>query len=174
MTDRTAQCPPRLIAVGDIVATYSEPLRAWTAAQITGLGASWGIDGQAGVLEMDWSGPEPDSVEDLGELRPLRLTHHAHRNRLSHCNFEWLLPRGYKVIGNAPLLREGLADGFSSGWRVGEQLASQRRWDSGEGNDPGHLSLDAIQLGSLLRGSTPMVEVWRLKAGEIESLHCAT
>lgn len=160
--------------MGDIVATYSEPLRAWTAAQITGLGATWGINGQAGVLELDWSGPEPDSLGDLGDLRPLRLTHHAHRNRLSHCNFEWLLPRGYKVIGNAPLLRDGLADGFSSGWRVGEQLASQRRWDSGEGNsDPGDLSLDATQLASLLSRYVPMAEVWRLKVGEIESLNCA-
>ena len=89
-------------------------------------------------------------------------------------DFEWLLPRGYKSIGNAPLLRDGLADGFSSGWRVGEQLASQRRWDSGECNsDPGDLSLDATQLASLLGRSVTMAEVQRLKVGEIESLNCA-
>ncbi|MFZ1286888.1 MAG: hypothetical protein WAR57_07610, partial [Candidatus Phosphoribacter sp.] len=174
MTSRATPGPPRPIAVGDIVATYSEPLRAWTAAQITGLGARCGADSQAGVLDLDWSGPEPESMGDLGELRPLRLTHGLHRNRLSHCNFDWLLPRGYKVIGNAPLLHEGLSDGFGGVWRVGDQLARQRRWDSGEGNgDPGDLSLDATQLAQLLSTSIPTAEVWGLQVGEIESLNCA-
>lgn len=55
--------PPRPIAVGNIVATYSDDLGEWTAAQITDLEPNWKT---AGMLELDWSGPEPSSVADLG------------------------------------------------------------------------------------------------------------
>lgn len=174
MTAQPADGPPRPIAVGDIVAAYSEPLRAWTAAQITALGGDWGITEQAGVLELDWSGPEPITVSDLGELRPLHLTHHAHRNRLSHCNFEWLLPRNYKVLGPAPLLVEGLAAGYSSGWRIGQQLAVQRRWDAGDADrDPGDLAIRSADLTALLERSVPTPEVWQLDVAGVQTLNCA-
>jgi hypothetical protein len=173
VTAQPADGPPRPISVGDIVASYSEPLRAWTAAQITGLGGTFGITRKAAVLELDWAGPEPTSVSDLGELRPLRLSHHAHRDRLSHCNFDWLLPRNYKVIGSAPLLREGMADGYSSGWRIGEQLAAQRRWDSGvRERDPGDLSLQASELERFM-DRAPLPDVWRLEVNGISMLDCA-
>lgn len=168
-----ADAPPRLISVGDVVATYSEPLRAWTAAQVTGVGGKWGITGQAGVLDLDWSGSEPDAIGDLGELRPLRLTHHAHRNRLSHINVEWLLPRTYKTLGSTSLIVEGLADGYSAGWRVGQQLAAQRRWEAGgPDRDPGDLSLTATDLAAYLERAAPMPDVWRVDVVDVERLNC--
>ncbi|TCJ28076.1 hypothetical protein [Nocardioides jejuensis] len=174
MTAQSVEGPPRPIAVGDIVASHSDALDAWTAAQITGLGRTWGATGQAAVLELDWSGPEPAKVGDLGDLRPLRLTHHAHRNQPSHCNYDWLLPRNYKVLGSAPLLLDGMSNSFASGWRLGEQLELQRRWDVGQSDrDTRSISLPASDLTSLLDQPAPMPEVWRLKVNDIESLNCA-
>jgi hypothetical protein len=51
--------PARPIAPGDIVAAYSEALGEWTAAQVTDLDPAWC---KAGVLDLDWSGSEPESV----------------------------------------------------------------------------------------------------------------
>ena len=71
MTRKKETSPPRPIAPGDVVVTYSDELGEWTAAQITDLNPGWRT---AGVLELDWSGPEPLSVDDLGTPVPLRLT----------------------------------------------------------------------------------------------------
>ncbi|MEV7617631.1 hypothetical protein [Streptomyces sp. NPDC089799] len=79
--------PPRLLAAGDVVAVYAEALGAWTASQVTGIDAEAKC---AAVLELDWSGPEPATVADLGEVRPLRLTHHSWSGKLSHCNQGWV------------------------------------------------------------------------------------
>jgi hypothetical protein len=65
MTRQKETSPPRPIALGDVVAAYSEELGEWTAAQVTDLDPAWRT---AGVLELDWSGSEPSSVEDLGEF----------------------------------------------------------------------------------------------------------
>ena len=100
VTRQRGAVPPRPIAPGDVVAAYSEELGEWTAAQVTDLDPAWRT---AGVLDLDWSGPEPHSVDDIGELVPLRLTHHSHSGGLHHCNYEWLLPRGFKVIGREEL-----------------------------------------------------------------------
>ncbi|MER7338581.1 hypothetical protein ABT403_12080 [Streptomyces sp. NPDC000075] len=42
--------PPRPVAVGDVVAVYSEALGAWTASQVTGLDAA---AKSAAVLELN-------------------------------------------------------------------------------------------------------------------------
>ena len=73
--------PARPIAPGDVVACYSEDLGEWSAAQITDLNPEWK---KAGVLELDWSGPEPRAASDLGHVRPLVLTHHAWAGKLAH------------------------------------------------------------------------------------------
>ncbi|MFJ3876995.1 hypothetical protein ACIPW5_06005 [Streptomyces sp. NPDC090077] len=96
--------PPRPVAVGDVVAVHSEALGAWTASQITGLDAAARC---AAVLELDWSGPEPLTVADLGDVRPLRLTHHNWNGRPSHCNHGWVLPRSFKVVGSLLPLMTG-------------------------------------------------------------------
>src|SRR5438105_2219373 len=99
--DSKANKPPRPIGPGDVVACFAEELGEWTAAQITDLNPG---SKRAGVLELEWSGPEPSSVADLGRVSALVLTHHAWENKTSHTNLEWVLPRSYKVIGSLPLL----------------------------------------------------------------------
>ena len=168
--------PPRPIAAGDVVATYSDELGEWTAAQITCVTDAdpfWRA-GTAAVLELDWSGPEPLSVEDLGTLRPLRLTHHSHSGGLSHCHFEWLLPRSYKVIGQAELLTDEKPRAYTTGWRVCQQLASQRRWDLGQrDDDPRTRALSGAQIGRFASESQAFPELLRVTVEAIDSLDCA-
>ncbi|QFG20359.1 hypothetical protein [Actinomadura sp. WMMB 499] len=125
--------PPRPIAAGDVVAAFSSELGEWTAAQIVRLDAG---SENAAVLDLDWSGPEPMTVGELGDVSPLRLTHHSWNGRLSYCNFEWVLPRSYKVVGRLPLLHDKASNSYGGGWRLGDQLARQRRWDAGMREDP--------------------------------------
>jgi hypothetical protein len=173
MPRRKPSGPPRPIAPGDVVAAYSEPLGEWTAAQITDLNADWKT---AGILELDWSGPEPGSTADLGEVCPLRLTHHAWNGKLSHCNYEWILPRSYKVIGSMPLIHTEPSHSFSKGWRLGEQLAHQRRWDSGNHepwSDPRTLDLTGNDLDQALDQPAALRdEIRALSITPVESLDC--
>lgn len=157
--------PARPIAAGDIVATYSVELGEWTAAQITRVTDADPIwcAGIAAVLELDWSGPEPVSVKDLGKLRPLSLTHHSHRGALSHCHFEWLLPRSYKVIGRAELLTDEKPRAYSVGWRVGQQLSSQRGWDQGQrADDPRDRTFSGAQISRFSRAAETFLELLRV------------
>ncbi|MFD8978500.1 hypothetical protein [Streptomyces sp. NPDC059564] len=124
--------PPRPVAVGDVVAVYSEALGAWTASQVTGLDAAAKC---GAVLELDWSGPEPAAVANLGDVQPLRLTHHSWGGKLSHCNHGWVLPRSFTVIGSLPPLVTEPSYSYGSAWGRGEQLARQRNWDSGDRED---------------------------------------
>ncbi|MFI5908597.1 hypothetical protein [Dactylosporangium sp. NPDC051541] len=160
--------PPRAVAPGDVVAAYSEELGEWTAAQVTNLDPAGRT---TGVLELDWSGPEPSSLADLGELRELTLTHHAHSGRLSYRNYEWLLPRGYKVLGNAPLLEDGKSNSYSGGWYIGDQLASQRRWDRGERitHHPGRRSFFGHELAELVARGEPLTELWNVSVDRIDA-----
>ncbi|MEU6375118.1 hypothetical protein [Streptomyces sp. NPDC046909] len=121
--------PPRPVAVGDVVAVYSDALDAWTASQITGIDAASQC---AAVLELDWSGPEPATVADLDDVRPLRLTHHSWNGTLAYCNHTWVLPRSFAVIGALPPLVTEPSYAYASAWGKGEQLARQRHWDSGD------------------------------------------
>lgn len=161
--------PPRPIAVGDVVTAYSDDLGEWTAAQITDLDPKWKT---AGVLEFDWSGPEPASLADVGQLKPLVLTHHAHTGRLSHCNFEWLLPRGYKRLGNTGLVHDRKSNSYSAGWGIGRQLAAQRRWDSGERTAPVGIKTysEAEFRAAAVAGATSTV--WDVEITDIDSLDC--
>ncbi|MFD5034110.1 hypothetical protein ACFWM0_27445 [Streptomyces sp. NPDC058405] len=124
--------PPRPLAVGDVVAVHSEALGAWTASQVTSIDAAAKC---AAVLELDWSGPEPATVADLGDVQPLRLTHHSWGGKLSHCNHGWVLPKSFRVIGSLPPLVTEPSYSYSSAWGRGEQLARQRHWDSGDRED---------------------------------------
>ncbi|MCF2526974.1 hypothetical protein [Yinghuangia soli] len=119
--------PSRPIAAGDVVAVYSEALGEWTAAQITGVDAT---EKRAAVVELDWSGPRPSTAADLGDVQPLRLTHHSWNGNLSYSNLSWDLPRSYTVIGSLPVLVPEPSPAYSS-WRCGDQLAMQRYWDAG-------------------------------------------
>ncbi|THA86391.1 hypothetical protein [Streptomyces sp. A0592] len=161
--------PPRPFAVGDVVAVYSEALDAWTASQITGIDAAAKY---AAVLELDWSGPEPEAVADLGEVQPLRLTHHNWGGTLSYCNHSWVLPRSFKVIGSLPPLVSDPSNAYGSAWGRGGQLALQRHWDSGDRTDwnaPYALTCTADEL----IGDTPRAGVTDLTVRGITRLDCA-
>lgn len=142
--------PPRRMEPGDVVAAFSELLGEWTAAQITDLdpGAR-----SAGVLDLDWSGPQPMSVADLGEVAPLSLTHHRWAGRLSHRNVDWVLPRSYKLIGSLPLLRDEPSNSYGGWSATGLHLFLQRRWDQGhrdDWSDPHSLDCTGDELDRLL------------------------
>jgi hypothetical protein len=154
------------------VACFSDDLDEWSAAQITDLNPSWKT---AGVLALNWSGPEPSSVQDLGRVSPLALTHHAWSGKPWHTNYEWVLPRSYKVIGSLPLMREGPSSSYSTGWDLGEQLAYQRRWDSGDHKAverPGELKLKGSQLDAFL-AERRRGDIWALKVEDVKALDCA-
>lgn len=160
--------------VGDVVSARSRSLGRWTAAQIVRLDA----DSQtAAVLELDWSGPEPSSVADLGDVVPLRLTHHAWNGTLSFCNHTWVLPRSHRVIGAMPLLHDEPSNSWASGWHLGDQLARQRRWDNGLHEDPVE-AWKAEYTGEtvnefLSRSTAPQAQVTQLTITDIDSLDCA-
>lgn len=164
--------PLRPLTPGDVVVAYSEELGEWAAAQVTNLDPErqW-----AGVLQLDWSAPnEPRSLDDLGELVPLRLSHHAHHGQLAHLNVAWLLPRGCRVVGNARVLHPERSNGYTVGWGLGVQLALQRRWDSGDRSTghPGRLVLTGAELALVLESRAPSDSIWGLRVTEVDSLDC--
>jgi hypothetical protein len=129
------------------------------------------------VLDLDWSGPEPASVTDLGQPAALRLTHHSWTGKLSHLNRDWLLPRGCKVIGAMPPLHARRSTSYSRGWQIGRQLAMQRRWDAddqGPWSDPRKVTCTGAELNEALAcpaGSRP--DTWSLTVRDVKSLDCA-
>lgn len=122
---QTVPTPP--LAVGDIVVTEHEHVGGWVAAQVTAVDPKHQT---VALLDLDWSGPEPADVADLGAVQPLRLTHQAWRNELSHRIADWTLPPGHRTIGRLPPLA-GTAQMWS-GWNLGDQLLRQRVWDAGD------------------------------------------
>lgn len=174
MATRKPSVPPRPLAPGDIVAAFCESLGEWAAAQVTDLDPDWKT---AGLLDLEWSGPEPSSVADLGQPAALRLTHHKWTGVLSHVNCEWLLPRGCKVIGAMPLLHAHRTPKYSRGWRIGRQLAMQRRWDAGDQgpwSDPREVTCTGTDLNEALVGpAAPRPDIWSLTIRDVTSLDCA-
>ncbi len=150
----TLDGPPRPLSVGDVVVCPNDLLGEWVAAQVTNIDPDWK---KVGVLELDWSGPEPSTTDDLGEVEPLRLTHHSWNGSLSHANCDWVLPRGYRVLGRLPLVHDQRSNSYTSRWRVGDQLARQRAWDRGERDwqETGALELTPAELEQALADGAP-------------------
>ena len=170
MPTRRDPQPPRPIAIGDIVTTFSEEIGEWTAAQITHFDYSWLT---ADVVNLDWSGPEPESLDELGELTPLRLTHHSYSGQLSHCNFPWLLPRSYRILGNSQPLVDSPSKQYGGGWAwgLGTQLSLQRRWDAAESAEmpTGRLALSGTAIADLAESDE---SIWDLSVDPIVTVDC--
>ncbi|MEU1258709.1 hypothetical protein ABZ445_36015 [Streptomyces chartreusis] len=165
--------PPRPVAVGDVVAVYSEALGAWTASQVTGIDTAAQC---VAVLELAWSGPEPETVADLGDVQPLRLTHHSWGGKLSHSNHRWVLPRSFTVIGSLPSLVTAPSYSYSPTWGRGEQLARQRHWNSGcreDWNAPYALTCTADELADEHTRDVVRAGVKHLTIRGITRLDCA-
>ncbi|MCK2242106.1 MULTISPECIES: hypothetical protein [unclassified Crossiella] len=161
--------PPRPLAPGDIVTAFSEHLGEWTAAQVTRLSPESEL---AVVLELAWSGPEPATVAELGEVEPLRLTHHSWNGTLAHTNWEWVLPRSYRVLGSLPLLGPEVTNSYSSGWYLGHQLHLQRRWDAQITEEP-VTPWAAEYTGAEIGRAEPDPGVRWLTVRGVEELDCA-
>ncbi len=101
---------------GDVVATFSDELGEWTAAQVIALDPR---DQTVDVLDLNWSGPEPSSLSDLTAVKPLRGIGSAYSR-------EWVLPRSHKILGNAPPLRTRPSGTFRAGWSTGQALYEHR------------------------------------------------
>ncbi|MFF3002712.1 hypothetical protein ACFVTF_07885 [Kitasatospora sp. NPDC057940] len=161
--------PPRPIVPGDVVAAFSEYLGEWTAAQITSLDPDHQL---AGVLHLDWSGPEPVSVAELGDVVPLWGP-----LGLSHCHYEWVLPRSYKVIGRLPLLHDRTPNSYAFGWGMGLDLALARRrqqGDESQWSDPWAKHITGTEVNDPLPGTAdPDEETRRLTVLAAGSLDCA-
>jgi hypothetical protein len=174
MTKTPEARPPRPIAPGDIVAAFCEELGQWSAAQVTDLDPRWP---SAGLLDLDWSGPEPSSLADLGQPAPLRLTRGNWAGKLSQANYNWLLPRGAKIIGTLPLLHDRRSTLYAPDWRIGRQLARQRRWDAGDRgprSDPRQITCTGGELHQVLADpAEPRHDVWSLTATDVTALDCA-
>ncbi|WP_119726666.1 hypothetical protein [Thermomonospora amylolytica] len=172
MGRRAPAVPPRPIAPGDLVAAFSDALGEWTAAQIIRLDP---VNETAGVLELDWSGPEPGSVADLGDVSPLRLTHHSWNGTLSYHDCPWVLPRSHKVIGALPLLHDRPSNAYGA-WRLGDQLARQRRWDGGVRQDPAEpwrAEYTGAEIDRLLaEPAAPRPDIRELHVRGVTSLDC--
>ena len=164
--------PPRPLAVGDIVTGYSRHLGEWTVAQITNLDAARAT---AGVLDLDWSGPRPSTVEDLGDVKPLVLGHPSHLARVSCRNVTWLLPRGCHVIGQLPLMVDTPSNRYG-GWVLGFQLALRRRSAAGHrGNwsDPSELVLSGADAAKIFsRQGQARLDIVALRVHSIDELDC--
>ncbi|MFE7647844.1 hypothetical protein [Streptomyces phaeoluteigriseus] len=174
MATLQAPTPPRRIVPGDVVAAFSEYLGEWTAAQITHLDPDHQL---AGVLHLDWSGPEPMSVADLGEVAPLSRTRGSFTGQPAHCHYEWVLPRSCKVIGTLPLLHEQPPNSYAFGWGMGLDLTLERRRQQGDEStwsDPWAKSVTGTELNGLLTGpADPDEETRRLTVRAVQSLDCA-
>ncbi|WP_369374087.1 hypothetical protein AB1046_07985 [Promicromonospora sp. Populi] len=142
MAPRHPKTPPRPLAPGDVVVTFHDGLGEWTAAQVTRLDPDEEL---ADVLDLDWSSPtRPDSLADLGVLRPLRRHRGNWNGQHSHSHAPWVLPRSCTVIGGAdPLIRRS-SDTFGLRWGIGDALSWERLDASGradEDDEPGKASI---------------------------------
>ncbi len=157
--------PPRAIGEGDVVVTPYTPDR-WVAAQVVEF-SEW--DKTVVLADLAWSGPEPSSLSDLGDELPEVVPSSWHR-------VDWLLPRGYRVLGNAPhadLPKHG--PGYSGAyWGVGEAAVAFLDHDpyAERALEPGLLWLGDFIAAEVARpGARPGVR--HVSASEYAVLDCA-
>ena len=169
MVNRKPSVPPRPIAPGDVVVAYSAALGEWGAAQITELDPE---TRRVGLIQLDWSGPEPSSLADLGDPEPLCGDVYGY-DRSPEWN-HWVLPRYFTVLGSRPVRDVRPASRQAGRWTVGYQLARRRR----AADDPQTPYIPMVRLGGaqlnqiLAEPAAPDEDrTWLIVAG-IEQLDC--
>lgn len=166
----TAAENARVLEPGTVVATYCEALRGWSAAVVVYLNEGPPFPDTVSVLELAWHSEGQPTLRDVAGAAPLRLTHHAHAGRLSYCNHAAELPRNYVVVGRTAPPQLEVSNRLTPRWKVGQQLARQLRWDSGErGDDPRTLKCNGAEFDAL---PGPRPEVWHLTVDGITALDC--
>lgn len=146
MAPQHSKNPPRPLAPGDVVVTWHADLGEWAAAQVTSLDAENEL---ADVLDLDWSSPtRPETLTDLGVLRPLAQHAGSWNGRRSHCHHPWVLPRSCTVIGTTTPLITAPSQSYGLGWGVGDALHRERLSASGRADrdDPTTLSIRGAEL----------------------------
>lgn len=147
MAPQHSKNPPRPLAPGDVVVTWHADLGEWAAAQVTSLDAENEL---ADVLDLDWSSPtRPETLADLGVLRPLAQHAGSWNGRHSHCHHPWVLPRSCAVLGTAAPLTTSSSQTYGLGWGVGDALHRERLAASGRtdrDDDPAQLSIRGAEL----------------------------
>ncbi|GAA4703939.1 hypothetical protein APR04_000604 [Promicromonospora umidemergens] len=147
MAPPRSKTPPRPLTPGDVVVTLHVDLGGWAAAQVTGLDAAEAL---ADVLDLDWSSPtRPESLADLGALRPLFRQAGSWGGQRSHCHYPWVLPRSCTVIGTATPLSAESSQSYGLGWGIGDALHRERLAASGRtdwNDDPAQASIEGPEL----------------------------
>lgn len=147
MAPQRTKTPPRPLTPGDVVVTWHVDLGEWAAAQVTSLDVDEEL---ADVLDLDWSSPtRPESLADLGTLRPLARRAGSWDGQRSHCHYPWVLPRSCTVLGTAAPLTTSSSQSFGLGWGVGDALHWERLAASGRADwedDPAQLSIRGAEL----------------------------
>lgn len=164
---KRSAAPPRPVA-GDVVTGYSEVLGGWSAGQITHVDVAERL---LAVLELDWVGERPGTVDDVRDARPV----YAARG-LAHIQCPWQLPRGVHVIGSMPVPAVAAAMPRAFGfWHLGTGVA-HARWraagNRGPLPTPSRLAVTARELEDVLGGPT-RPDVRQLHVAGIVDLDCA-
>lgn len=155
---------------GDVVVTFHHGLGEWTAAQVTRLDVDEEL---ADVLDLDWSSPtRPESLEDLGHLRPLTRRAGNWKGERSHCHAPWVLPRSCTVIGTAPPLVERSSQTYGLRWSIGDALSWERLAASGRSDwddDPTQVSIEGPEL-QVPDGVDDLAAIRRLHVNDVVRL----
>jgi hypothetical protein len=147
MAPQRSKTPPRPLAPGDVVVSWHAGLGEWAAAQVTSLDPGEEL---ADVLDLDWSSPtRPETLTDLGTLRPLARQAGSWNGQHSHCHRPWVLPRSCTVLGTTAPLTTTPSQSYGLGWGVGDALHWERLAASGRDDwddDPAQLSVRGAEL----------------------------
>ncbi|MEK8107273.1 hypothetical protein NKG94_22760 [Micromonospora sp. M12] len=98
------------------------------ACQVTG------ADGDVtSAYALRWHSVYRPSLDELRDVEPLTLDHHAHNGRLAHLSVgSWYaVPPGFAWIGSLPIPDDvpALSDTYSGWQALADDVVRQHRWD---------------------------------------------
>lgn len=123
MNERMALMKPK---PGDIYCVYNDSLQKYTACQVTKVHKPFRAE-QAVLLTFDWSGDEPLTEADFGNLQPLYEDFMFLNGELSLRNVDPQVPANYIYVGNCPPFCDHDSNAYSS-WDNGYIMWQQMHW----------------------------------------------